>query len=101
MMVKDTKYIDDVANESVPSTKPQVVACKATKDKEAVPSKVAQVEVASLNDEEIALVIKQFRITLKGHKDYNNKNKSKGKCVCFKYGKFGQYIANCPDNDDK
>jgi hypothetical protein len=47
------------------------------------PNKVAQVEVAGLNEEEMALVIKHFKTALKGRKDYPNKNKSKGKRLCF------------------
>jgi hypothetical protein len=35
---------------------------------------------------------------LKGHKEYPNKNKAKGKRSCFKCGKTGHFIANCPDN---
>jgi hypothetical protein len=95
MMVKDTKYINDIANGSLPSTVPQVVAFKATDDKEAFPSKVAQFEATDLNDEEMALVINRFKNTLKRHKDYNNKNKSKGKHACFKCSKSSHIIANC------
>jgi hypothetical protein len=71
MMVWDGKYIDNVANRSTPSIKPQVVAFKATNEKE------AQVEVVGFNDEKMLLVIKCFKSALKGCKDYN-KNKSKG-----------------------
>jgi hypothetical protein len=28
-----------------------------------------------------------------------NRNKTRGKCSCFKCGKTGHFIANCPDND--
>jgi hypothetical protein len=81
MMVKDSKYIDDMTNGSLPSTKLQVVAFKVSNDKEALPSKVEQDEATNLHDEEMALVIKRFKNALKWHKDYSNKNKSKGKCV--------------------
>jgi hypothetical protein len=37
---------------------------------------------------------------LKGRKEYPNKNKSKGKRSCFKCGKFGHFIAQCPDNEN-
>jgi hypothetical protein len=37
---------------------------------------------------------------LKGHKEYHNKNKSKGKHSCFKCGKYGHFIAQCPDNEN-
>jgi hypothetical protein len=41
-------------------------------------------------------VIKGFKTTLKGRKDFSNKGKSRGKCVCFKCGKFDHFIAQCP-----
>jgi hypothetical protein len=59
---------------------------------------VAQVEAAGLNEDEMSLIIKRFKTTLKGRKEHPNKNKAKGKCSCFKCGKTGHFIANCPDN---
>jgi hypothetical protein len=79
MMIKDTKYMDVVANGSTPSTKLQVVALKTTNDKEAIPNKVAWVEAVDLNDEEMALIIRHFKSALKGRKNYNTK--AKGKCA--------------------
>lgn len=67
-MVKDAKYVDDLANRNIPSTEPQVVGFKATKEKEEIPSKVAQVKAADLNNDEMALIIKRFMEALKGHK---------------------------------
>jgi hypothetical protein len=32
-------------------------------------------------------------------KEHPNKSKTKGKRSCFKCGKVGHFIANCPDND--
>jgi hypothetical protein len=64
-----------------------------------LPSKVAQVEAAGLNDEEMALIIKRFKTALRGRKEHPNKTKTKGKRSCFKCGKLGHFIANCPDND--
>jgi hypothetical protein len=84
---------------SLPSNESQVTF-KATNDKEALPSKVAQVEVVDLNDEEMALVIMHFKNTLKGCKDYSNKGKSKGKHSNFKCGKSDHFIANCLDNEN-
>jgi hypothetical protein len=98
MMVKEVRYVDDIANEPLPLYEPQLVALKATNNKETLPNKVAQVESARLNEEEMALVIKRFKTALKGHKEYPNKNKSKGKRLCFKCDKSGHFIAQCPNN---
>jgi hypothetical protein len=99
MMVKEARYIDDALNGPMPIYETQPVALKATSSKEALPSKVAQVEAVGLNESEMALIIKRFKTTLKGHKEYPNKNKTRGKRSCFKCGKTGHFIANCPDND--
>jgi hypothetical protein len=82
-----------------PIHEPQTVALKATSSREALPSKVAQVEAAGLNEDEMALIIKHFKTALKGRKEHPNKSKTKGKRSCFKCGKIGHFIANCPDND--
>jgi hypothetical protein len=99
MMVKEARYVDDALNGPLPVYEPQPVALKATSSREALPSKVAQVEAAGLNEDEMALIIKRFKTTLKGHKEYPNKNKTRGKRSCFKCGKTGHFIANYPDND--
>jgi hypothetical protein len=91
--------VDDALNSPLPVYEPQPVALKATSSREALPSKVAQVEAARLNEDEMALIIKHFKSALKGRKEYPNKNKSRGKRSCFKCGKTGHFIAQCPDND--
>jgi hypothetical protein len=98
MMVKEARYVDDALNGPMPIYEPQPIALKATSSRETLPSKVAQVEAAGLNEDEMALIIKRFKTTLKGRKKHPNKNKTKGKRSCFKCGKTGQFIANCPDN---
>jgi hypothetical protein len=52
MMVKEARYIDDIANKPLPLYMPQLVALMATSSKEALANRVAQVEVAGLNEEE-------------------------------------------------
>jgi hypothetical protein len=100
MMVKEARYVNDIANGPLPLYEPQPVALKATSSKEALPNKVAQVEATGLNEEEMALVIKRFKTALKGRKEYPRKNKSKGKRSFFKCGKSGHFIAQCPDNEN-
>jgi hypothetical protein len=99
MMIKEARYIDEALNGPMPIYEPQTVALKATSSREALPSKVTQVEAAGLNEDEMALIIKRFKTALKGRKEYPNKNKVKGKCSCFKCGKTGHFIAQCPNNE--
>jgi hypothetical protein len=100
MMVKEARYVDDALNDPLPVYEPQPVALKATSSREALPSKVAQVEATGLNEDEMALIIKRFKTTLKGRKEYPSKNKTRGKRSYFKCGKTGHFIAQCPDNDN-
>jgi hypothetical protein len=100
MMVKKDRYVDDIANESLPLYEPQRITLKATNNKEALPNMVAQVEAAGLNEDELALVIKLFKTALKGHKDYPNKSKSMGMHFCFKCDKSGHFITQCLDNEN-
>jgi hypothetical protein len=100
MMVKEARHVDDALNGPLPVHKPQTIALKATSSREMLPSKVAQVEAAGLNKDEMALIIKRFKTALKGCKEYPNKNKAKGKRSCFKCGKTGHFIAQCPDNEN-
>jgi hypothetical protein len=79
MMVKEARYVDNIANRPHPHYEPQPVALKATTNKEALPDNVALVEATGLNEDEMSLLIKSFNTTLKGHKDYPSKNKSRGK----------------------
>jgi hypothetical protein len=100
MMVKEARYVDDALNGPLPVYEPQPVALKATSNRETLPSKVAQVEAVGLNEDEMALIIKRFKTALKGRKEYPNKNKTRGKRSCFKCGKTGHFIAQCPDNEN-
>jgi hypothetical protein len=45
-MIKEARYVDDALNG--PIQEPQTIALKATRSKEALPSKVAQVEATGL-----------------------------------------------------
>jgi hypothetical protein len=57
MMVKEARYVDDIANGPLPVYEPQPIALKAISSK---------VEVTGLNEDEMALVIKRFKTALKG-----------------------------------
>jgi hypothetical protein len=70
MIVKEARYVDDITNRPLPRYESQLVALKATTNKEVLPDKVSQVEEADLNEDEMTLVLKRFKTTLKGHKDY-------------------------------
>jgi hypothetical protein len=89
MMVKEARYVDDIANGPLPLYESQPVALKETSSKDALPNKVAQVEAAGLNEDEMVLVIKRFKTALKGHKEYPNKNKwwhinvTSDRCVAY------------------
>jgi hypothetical protein len=100
MMVKEARYVDDALNDPLPIYELQPVALKATSSRETLPSKVAQLEAAGFNEDETTLIIKRFKTALKGRKKYPNKNKTRGKRSCFKCGKTGHFIAQCPDNDN-
>jgi hypothetical protein len=100
MIVKEARYVDDTLNSPLPVHEPQTIALKATSSRETLPSKVAQIEAAGLNEDEMALIIKRFKTTLKGCKEYPNKSKARGKRSCFKCGKTGHFIAQCPDNEN-
>jgi hypothetical protein len=65
MMVKEARCVDDALNGPLPVHEPQTVALKATSSREALPSNVAQVEAAGLNEEEMSLIIKRFKTALK------------------------------------
>jgi hypothetical protein len=96
MMVKEAQYVDDALNGPLPIYESQPVALKATSSKEALPSKVAQVEAAGLNEDEMALIIKRFRIVLKGRKEYPNKNKTKGNAPASNAVRLVILLLNVP-----
>jgi hypothetical protein len=98
MMVKEARYVDDALNDPLPVHEPQTIALKATSSRETLPSMVAQIKTTGLNEDEMALIIKRFKTTLKGRKEYPNRSKARGKRSCFKCGKTCHFIANCPDN---
>jgi hypothetical protein len=79
MMVKEARYVDDIANRPLPHYEPQSVALQVATNKEALPNKLAQIEAVGLNEDEMVLVIKRFKTILKGRKDYPQQEQIKGK----------------------
>jgi hypothetical protein len=75
MIVKEARYVDDALNGPLPVYEPQPVALKATSSREALPSRVAQVEAAGLNEDEMTLIIKRFKTTLKGRRSTPTRTK--------------------------
>jgi hypothetical protein len=75
-MIKEARYVDDALNG--PINEPQPVALKATRSKEALPSKVAQVEAAGLNDEEMASSSSASRRRLKVARDSQARPSQRG-----------------------
>jgi hypothetical protein len=96
MMVKEARYVDDALNGPLPVYEPQPVSLKATSSREALPSKVAQVEAARLNEYEMALIIKHFKTALKGRKEYPNKNKTRGSAPASNAVRLVTLLLNVP-----
>jgi hypothetical protein len=98
MMVKEARYVDDALNGPLPIYEPQPVALKATSSKEALPSKVAQVEAAGL---------KNMRWRLSSSVSRPHSNDARSTPTEIKQRKNAPasnavrlvFIANCPDND--
>jgi hypothetical protein len=98
VMIKDSKHIVNL-EQGATSTEVQPVAFKATEEekREFTPSRLP-IDASKLDNEEMALIIKSFRQILKQRrgKDY----KPRSKRVCYKCGKPGHFIAECPMSSD-
>jgi hypothetical protein len=104
LMIKDSKHIFNLEQGATSTPEVQPVAFKATEEekRESTPSRLP-IDASKLDNEEMALIIKSFCQILKQRrgKDY----KPRSKRVCYKCGKPGHFIANCPmssesDRDD-
>jgi hypothetical protein len=97
LMIKGSKKIIEQGASSIPEAQP--IAFKATEEKkeDSTPSRVP-IDASKLDNEKMALIIKSFRQILKQRrgKDY----KPRSKKVCYKCGKPGHFIANCPLSSD-
>jgi hypothetical protein len=96
LMIKGSK---EIIEQDGPSTlEAQLVAFKATEEKEESTSSRLSIDASKLDNKEMALIIKSFRQILKQRrgKDY----KSRSKKVCYKCGKPSHFIAKCPLSSD-
>jgi hypothetical protein len=93
LMIKGSKQIVEQGATSTPEVQP--VAFKATEEKkEESTSSRLPIDASKLDNEEMTLIIKSFRQILKQRKGRDYKPRSKR--VCYKCGKPGHFIANCP-----
>jgi hypothetical protein len=95
LMIKDSKHIVNLEQCSTSTPEMQPVAFKATEEKkeESTPSKLP-FDASKLDNEEMALIIKSFRIILKQRKGKDYKPRSNR--VCYRCGKSAYFIAKCP-----
>src|SRR5688572_15327384 len=95
LMIKDSKHIVNLEQGATSTPEVQPVAFKATKEKkEESTSSRLPINASKLDNEEMTLIIKSFRQILKQRRGKNYKSHSKK--VCYRYGKFGHFIAKCP-----
>jgi hypothetical protein len=99
LMIKDSKHIVNLEQGATSTLEVQPVAFKATKEekRESTPSRLP-IDASKLDNEEMTLIIKSFRIILKHRrgKDY----KPRSKRVCYKCGKPDHFIVKCPISSD-
>jgi hypothetical protein len=98
LMIKDSKHIINLEQGATSTPEVQPVAFKATEEKEeSTPSRLP-IDASKLDNEEMTLIIKSFRQILKQRKGKDYKPSSKR--VCYRCGKSGHFIANCPYSSD-
>lgn len=106
-MEKQANYVKSIADAMAKHNTNEVAlkASKKGKSKQKVQESSSEEDDDSsdIDEEEMALFIKKFKKIMK--KDRNNKDKTRtrSKRACYKCGKYGHFIANCPkkDNDDE
>jgi hypothetical protein len=97
LMIKGSKQIIERGATSTLEVQP--IAFKATDEKkEESTSSRLPIDASKLGNEEMALIIKNFRQILKQRKGRDYKPRSKK--VCYKCGKPGHFIAKCPLSSD-
>jgi hypothetical protein len=94
LMIKDSKHIINLEQGASSTPEVQPVAFKATEEKkeESTPTSRLLIDASKLDNEEMALIIKNFQQILKQRKGKDYKPHSKR--VCYMCGKFGHFIVN-------
>jgi hypothetical protein len=100
LMIKDSKHIVNLEQGATSTPEVQPVAFKATEEKkvESTPSRLP-IDASKLDNEEMALIINNFRQILKHRKGKDYKPYSKR--VCYRCGKSGHFIAKCTYTSDR
>jgi hypothetical protein len=98
-MIKDSKHIVNLEQGTTSTLEAQPVALKATEEKkeESTPSRLP-IDASKLDNEEMALIIRSFWKILRQRKGKDYKPRSNR--VCYRSGKFGNFIAKCPYTSD-
>jgi hypothetical protein len=98
-MIKDSKHIVNLEQGATSTPEVQLIAFKATEEKKdkPTPSRLP-IDASKLDNEEMALIIKSFQQILKQRKGKDYKLRSKR--VCYRCGKTGHFIAECPYTSD-
>jgi hypothetical protein len=98
-MIKGSKQIVNLEQGGTSTPEVQPVAFKAMEQKkdESTSSRFP-IDASKLDNEEMALIFKNFRQILKQKKGKDYKPRSKR--VCYKCGKPGHFIAKCPMSSD-
>jgi hypothetical protein len=99
LMIKGSKHIVNLEQGATPTPEVQPVAFKAMEEKkeESTPCRLP-INASKLDNEEMALIIKNFQKILKQMKGKDYKPRSKR--VCYRCGKSGHFIAKCPYTSD-
>jgi hypothetical protein len=94
LMIKDSKHIINLEQGASSTPEVQPVAFKATEEnkEESTPTSRLPIDASKLDNEEMALIIKNFWQILKQRKGKDYKPHSKR--VCYMCGKSGHFIVN-------
>jgi hypothetical protein len=96
MMVKEARYVDDIANGPLTLYEPQPVALKATSSKEALPNKVAQSGGCRTQRGRNDACDQAFQDCIEGTQGVPNKNKSRDSVLASNVVSLVTLLHNAP-----